>query len=159
VYPAEQLASTQVHHWSMDSTGGGGQIPRARCGRKTGWCSATVCHLACPHGIPQLTSRNAMVRWKASSKRVNELKGLMHSFKDLKLEGMSSSVPVADSQIPFEMSCVSGVTKPSNLEKGGSDLPKPRKSEMLSCCERLLIIGDLSIGRISSHLSYVTPDW
>lgn len=28
-----------------------------------------------------------MARWKASSKRVHELKGLMHSFKDVKLEG------------------------------------------------------------------------
>ena len=28
-----------------------------------------------------------MTRWKASSKRVHELKGLMHSFKDVKIEG------------------------------------------------------------------------
>lgn len=31
--------------------------------------------------------RNAMTRWKASSKRVHELKRLMHSFKDVKIEG------------------------------------------------------------------------
>jgi hypothetical protein len=30
-----------------------------------------------------------MARWKTSSKRINDLKGLMYSFKDVKLEGTS----------------------------------------------------------------------
>lgn len=30
---------------------------------------------------------DALVRWRASNKRVKELKGLMHSFRDVKLEG------------------------------------------------------------------------
>jgi hypothetical protein len=37
----------------------------------------------------ELMARDAFARWTAARKRVTELKNLMHSFRDVKAEGMS----------------------------------------------------------------------